>query len=175
MALGWQMTRFALAAAPAMVLAACVATPGCSKPAAPEGYEAVDIGGRRFTLELVADDAKRIKGLGDRTSIPEDGGMLFSFPDSRIRQFVMRDCLVDIDIIFLDADGRIVAMHHMPTEPPKTPEETDYTYEARLQRYSSRYNARYAIELKGGMLENLDLQPGQQIRLDTKRLAEITD
>jgi uncharacterized membrane protein (UPF0127 family) len=44
----------------------------------------------------------------------------------------------------------------------------------RLKRYSSRFNARYVIELRGGMLENLDLQTGQQIKLDTKRLAEIT-
>lgn len=185
MADGWRMTGVLAAAIP-MALAACVATPGCSKPTAPPGYEVVEIAGRAFTLEVVADPATREKGLGDRESIPEDGGMLFSFPDSQIRQFVMRDCLVPIDIIFLDADGRIVAMHHMPVEPPIQPDETRTylnaagrpvagTYELRLKRYSSRYNAQYAIELKGGMLENLNLQPGQQIDLDTKRLAEITE
>lgn len=174
MADGWRMTGVLAAAAP-LALAACVATPGCSKPAAPEGYEIVEIGGRAFTLELVADPATRERGLGGRESIPEDGGMLFSFPDSRLRQFVMRDCLVPIDIIFLDGAGRIVAMHHMPVEEPQKPEESRLQYEMRLNRYSSRYNAQYAIELKGGMLENLNLQPGQQIDLDTKRLADITE
>lgn len=174
MAHGWRMTGFLMLGANA-ALVACVAAPGCSKPSVPAGFERVVIAGRPFTLELVADDATRMKGLGDRTSIPEDGGMLFSFPDSRIRQFVMRDCLVPIDIIFLDADGRIVAMHHMPIEDPKRDDEDAMQYELRLARYSSRYNARYAIELKGGMLENLDLQAGQQIRMDTKRLAEITE
>ena len=44
MADGWRMTGVLAAAAP-LALAACVATPGCSKPAAPEGYEAVEIDG----------------------------------------------------------------------------------------------------------------------------------
>jgi uncharacterized membrane protein (UPF0127 family) len=174
MAHGWQMTRLAASLAPVLLLGACVSTPGCSKPAAPAGFEVVEIGGRTFTLELVADNDTRVLGLGGRTSIPEDGGMLFSFPDSQIRQFVMRDCLVDIDIIFLDTEGLILAMHHMPVEEPKRPEESASQYEMRLKRYSSRFNARYVIELRGGMLENLDLQTGQQIKLDTKRLAEIT-
>lgn len=163
-----------LAAITPIAIVACIASPGCSKPAAPAGFEIIEIGDRSFTLEVVADDASRTLGLGGRTEIPADGGMLFSFPDSRIRHFVMRDCLVDIDIIFLDAAGNITAMHHMPVEPPQTSEETDREYELRLKRYPSRFNARYAIELQGGMLENLDLRVGQTIDLPTKRLAEIT-
>jgi uncharacterized membrane protein (UPF0127 family) len=168
------MTRSAASAASVLMLGACVAAPGCAKPEAPDGHEVVTIDGRDFTLELVADDATRMRGLGGRESIPENGGMLFSFPDSRIRHFLMRDCVIPIDIIFLDADGRIVAMHHMPVEPPQQPGETLIQYERRLKKYSSRFNARYAIELRGGMLEELDLQPGQQIRLDTERLAGLT-
>ncbi len=173
MAFGWRMTGTLTAIAP-IAIVACMASPGCSKPAAPEGFEVVEVGGRSFTLEVVADDESRTLGLGGRTEIPADGGMLFSFPDSRIRHFVMRDCLVDIDIIFLDAAGNITAMHHMPAEPPQTSEESDREYELRLKRYSSRFNARYAIELQGAMLENLDLRVGQTVRLPTKRLAEIT-
>lgn len=171
---GWTVTRSAASMAAVFALGACVAAPGCSNVAAPEGYERVELGGRVFTLELVADEVTRTKGLGGRTSIPEDGGMLFSFPDSAVRQFVMRDCLVPIDIIFLDADGLIVAMHHMPLDEPRREGESAMDYERRLKRYSSRFNARYAIEIRGGLLEELDLQTGQQIKLDTKRLAEIT-
>jgi len=182
---GWTMMRALAASLAVLVLGACVSTQGCSKPAAPAGYEVVTIDGRDFTLELVADEASREKGLGGRESIPENGGMLFSFPDSQLRQFVMRDCLVPIDIIFLDPDGVIVAMHHMPVEEPIRPDETRKeivngrivagSYERRLKRYSSRFNARYAIELQGGMLEELDLQVGEKIRLDTGRLEKVTD
>lgn len=185
MALGWRMTG-TLAAITPIAIVACMTTTGCSKPAAPAGFEIIEIADRSFTLEVVADDESRTLGLGGRTEIAADGGMLFSFPDSQLRQFVMRDCLVDIDIIFLDAAGNITSMHHMPVEPPIQPGETRNvfdalgrltqigTYEQRLKRYSSRFNARYAIELQGGMLENLDLQVGQTIELPMKRLAEIT-
>jgi len=173
MAHGWRMTG-TLAAITPIALVACMASPGCTKPAAPAGHEIVEIDGRTFTLEVVADDETRTLGLGGRTEVAPDGGMLFSFPDSRLRQFIMRNCLVDIDIIFLDATGNITAMHHMPVEDPQTGDETDRAYEIRLKRYSSRFNARYAIELQGGMLENLDLRVEQTIDLPTKRLAEIT-
>lgn len=171
---GWSMTPSLACVMGATLLGACVATQGCSGPEIPEGHERVQIGGRTFVLELAADEEKRTLGLGGRDFIPENGGMLFSFPDSQIRQFVMRDCLIPIDIIFLDADGRIVAKHHMPVEEPRRADESARDYEMRLKRYSSRFNARYAIEIRGGLLEELNLQAGEQIRLDTERLVEIT-
>ncbi len=147
---------------------------GCSKPAIVDGMMPVEISGKTFLLEIVADDATRERGLGGRTELDPDKGMLFSFPDAKIRYFVMRDCFIDIDIIFLDSAGRITAMHHMPIEEPKGANESQLAYERRLTRYSSRYNARYAIELLGGTLETLDLQEGQLIKLDTEYLETIT-
>ncbi len=171
---GWTATRSVAAGVGALALGACVAAPGCSGPTAPEGYAIVELGGRSFTLEIVADPATRERGLGGRESIPEDGGMLFSFPDAQVRQFVMRDCLFPIDIVFLDANGVIVAMHHMPLDEPRREGESDMAYERRLKRYSSRFNARYAIEIRGGLLEELDLRAGERVELDTKRLAGMT-
>ncbi|MFP3422318.1 DUF192 domain-containing protein, partial [Bacillus sp. SIMBA_161] len=84
--------------------------------------------------------------------------MLFVFPDARVRRFVMRKCLVPIDIVFLDAAGRIVAMHEMAVEPYDTPE-------SELKRYSSRYPAQFAIELRGGWLERLELETGEKVAL----------
>ena len=43
--------------------------------------------------------------------------MLFAFPDARERQFVMRDCLIPLDIVFLDPGGRVIRTAHMPLEP----------------------------------------------------------
>ncbi len=148
---------------------------GCSSPKpAPEGYQVVNLGGTAYTLELVADDAKRTVGLGGRTEIAPAGGMLFSFRNSRKRSFLMRDCLVDIDILFLDAGGRIVAMHHMPVEPPREDSESMTAYEARLKKYSSKYDARYAIEIRGGLLETMGYTEGDKIKLDFEYLKSVT-
>lgn len=159
---------------------------GCSsnRPAVVDGKMPVEIDGETFMCEIVADDESRTLGLGGRESMAPNEGMLFSFPNSRLRSFVMRDCLFDIDIIFLDSAGRIVAMHHMPVEEPIREDETrSYsvggvtyagTYEARLKKYPSRYNAQYAIELLGGTLERLDIAEGDRIDLDTEYLQSIT-
>lgn len=163
-------------------LSACVATPGCERtPAAPPGFTVVKIDGRPFTLEIAADDAKRTLGLGGRTEIPADGGMLFSFRRPAIRYFVMRDCPIDIDIIFLDGAGRVTQTHAMKAEPPRGEgegEPGDYLnvkYHSRLKQYSSRYSAKYAIELRGGTLEGLSVEAGDHIELDTDLLDRVTE
>jgi uncharacterized membrane protein (UPF0127 family) len=134
--------------------------------------ETVKIGGRTFHLELAATDGKRFRGLSDRTSIEPDGGMLFVFPASQRLEFVMRDCPIPIDIIFLDGSGRVTAMHKMQIEPPN-PGESDTDYNARLKRYSSRYAAQYAIELAANTFDTLGLKENDQIKLDESRLKKL--
>ena len=86
--------------------------------------ETIRINDQVFFLELAADNARRLRGLGGRELIEEDGGMLFVFPRPRVLGFVMRDCLVPIDIAFLDQFGTVVATHEMPVE-PREPGESD--------------------------------------------------
>ena len=148
---------------------------GCSQPQTiTDGRMDVEIAGKTFDCEIVADQDSRTKGLGDRTEMDPREGMLFSFPDSKIRTFVMRDCYIDIDIIFLDSAGRVVATHAMKVEEPRREDESQLQYELRLKKYPSRFNAQYVIELKGGMLETLDIEAGDQIDLNTEALQEIT-
>jgi len=129
------------------------------------------IGGEPFDLELALDPASRYRGLSGRASIPSNGGLLFVFPDSRPREFVMRDCFVPIDIAFLDERGRILAIHEMPVEAPRGADESPQAYEARLARWSSELPARFAIELAGGRLASLGVHPGQYLVFDVGALA----
>ncbi len=151
--------------------------------------ETVSIGGKTFKLELAVDAKSRFKGLSGREEIAADGGMLFAFPGPQPRlYFVMRDCPIPIDIIFLDGTGRIVAMHAMLPEPPRTEAEkvlspsragqpewewVNADYESRLKRYPSRHDAQFVIEIKGGLLEELKLEEGQRINIDTRRLSRL--
>jgi uncharacterized membrane protein (UPF0127 family) len=144
--------------------------PGCGEASVPAGFERVTIDGRDFVLELAADNASRELGLSHRDSIPETGGMLFAFPNSARRAFVMRHCVIPIDILFLDGTGRIVAMHAMEVERPQGEDESDFAYNLRLRQYSSRFGAQFAVELQGGMLEQLDVEVGDRIELDIERL-----
>lgn len=152
------------------------------------------LGGKTFALEMAMDDETRFHGLTGRTEIAEDGGMIFVFRQNRLMQFVMRDCGIDIDIIFVDASGRITAMHNMKAEAPRAEDEKQNApgfagapqwawineqYENRLKKYPSRFDACIAIELKGGTLDieggnpgKLKLKVGEKLDLDVPLLRQ---
>lgn len=135
--------------------------------------EPVQIEGQWFHLELAVDNAVRLKGLGGRDYIAPDGGMLFVFSNAQVRAFVMRDCPIPIDIAFLDAAGRVVAMYPMTPEAPRGEDEPANTYERRLRQYSSRFPTRYVIETAGGRLGDVKLKVGDRVRMDTRRLRTM--
>ena len=164
-----------------LLLFAAVAAvlPGCDETTSRD-VQAAKIGGKTFFLEIVDDNAERMKGLGGLTDIPADGGMLFVFPQVQNALpgggFVMRDCPVDIDILFLDASGRVVTMHEMKAEAPRGPGEgqpgdlNNDSYEKRLTKYPSRYPYLFAVELKGGTLPTLKVGEGDKIDLPLEML-----
>lgn len=137
----------------------------------------VKVDGKTYHLELALDNPVRFKGLAGRETIEPDGGMLFVFPRALNLEFVMRDCLADIDILFLDASGRVVATHHMPKEPLRGEGEGEVgdenpAYHSRLKRYPSRFASQFVIELAGGELEKLEVKPGDRIQLDIAGLKK---
>ncbi len=138
------------------------------------GIEVVTINGVTYNLELAADNPTRMKGLGGRSHIDEHGGMLFVFRVPNRLNFVMRDCLVPIDIIFVDGTGLVTATYTMPPEAPQGETETDLLYENRLKRYSSKFTAQFAIELQAGQIEKIGVKPGDKINLDIVRLQNLS-
>ena len=131
------------------------------------------LGGETFTLELAADPVSRYRGLSGRSRIGRNGGMLFVYPDAAPRGMVMRDCPVPIDVAFLDASGRIVALSEMAPELPRAAGESRAAYERRLPIYRSGAPARFAIEVAGGRLAGLGVALGDEIVLDTDALAAL--
>lgn len=123
----------------------------------------IEIGGERFLLEVAADPASQFRGLGGRTVIPRNGGMLFVNAAPRPLAFVMRDCPIPIDIAYLDADGRVLNVHTMQPEPPRREGESAGAYEARLPGYPSAGPAQFAIELAGGRFAELGVAKGDRI------------
>jgi uncharacterized membrane protein (UPF0127 family) len=177
---GHSLTKLLVFIAIAAMLAVGVASlRGCDEQGAAKTVQ-VNLSGKLFVLEVAADDAVRTKGLGQREYIAPDGGMLFVFADKdyRVQNFLMRDCPVDIDIIYLDRSGHITAMHAMKKEPPRGPDEGpvgDYfnpKYHGRLPQYSSKFAAQFAIELAGGSLKTLKLKEGDKVELNYEALRK---
>lgn len=168
-------------------------TPSDPKSAAKDPKKApatvpVKIAGQLFTLELAIEPQVQFKGLGDRTEIKPDGGMLFAFPKAEAKAFVMRDCPIPIDIIYLDAAGRVVATYKMTPEPPRSENEkklsppfanaptwtwTNDAYENRLKKYPSLFASQFVIELKANSLDALKLKKGDKVDLDVDALKKL--
>lgn len=154
---------------------------GCEKPSGSKPVQGtsaptttrITISGKPFNLECALVPAKQFRGLSGRTDIPADGGMIFVFPRAEERYFVMRDCPVDIDIIFVDAQMKITAMHEMKKGPERTEAEkvldsrgVNDEYEKRLIPYHSKFPAQYVLEFKGGTLKQLNLKEGDKLEID---------
>lgn len=181
-------------AAVAAVVAAIVvgSMRGCDERSGGD-VQSVKLGGEWFHLEVAAKQSVRMKGLGQRTHIEKDGGMLFVFsrpnPGGSGTGFVMRDCPVDIDIVYLSPEGRVATMYEMKAEPARAADGSEgkigdlgetpasEKYELRLKRYESRYPYQFVIELAGGRLKTLKtpLKEGDKVDLpyeSLKRQAE---
>ncbi|HLI17328.1 MAG TPA: DUF192 domain-containing protein [Rhodanobacteraceae bacterium] len=136
---------FLALASPAVV--ATAANPSTS--AAPS----VTLGGQTFSVEIAATPAAREHGLMDRTSMPADHGMLFLFPDFEPRTFWMKNTLIPLDILFFDADRRLVTIQ-ADAQPCKANP---------CKLYPSNAPARYVLELNAGAAAKLGLHKGDVI------------
>jgi len=105
--------------------------------------------------------------------------MIFVFPEADYQSFVMRDCFVPIDVLFLDDSRFIINFYTMLPEPPRTSEESkgahsDAAYTARLKSYPSSAPCRYVIEIRGGRLAQLGVKQGDLVELDLARLNALS-
>ncbi len=104
------------------------------------------------TMEIADTPEERRNGLMNRSHLPENHGMLFVFPEEWPRTFWMKHTEIPLDIIFLDAQRRIINIEQADPEPGVPPEE--------LERYTSDRPARYVIELEQGFAERNGIGPG---------------
>ena len=150
--------------------------PGCSDTTTPADgdIERLTLGDRTFDLEIASARESRRKGLGGRKSLAKDGGMFFVFPDARARRFWMYDCVIPIDIAFVDPIGYVTAVHTMPAEDLRGEDESILAYESRLKGYSSAYPAQFAIELVPGSFESLGIAAGDRIPISPERLKTLS-
>ena len=131
----------------------------------------VAIAGRIFRLEFARGAGAQHRGLGGRAHIEPYAGMLFAYSSERPLAMVMRDCPIPIDVAFLNAKGRVVALHAMTPEPPRGERETPRRYEERRPAYLSGEPAQFAVEVAGGRLAQLGVRIGDPMVADWPALA----
>jgi uncharacterized membrane protein (UPF0127 family) len=113
------------------------------------------IEGYLFQLELASTDSERAHGLMDRLSLPEDAAMVFVYQSEEYRNFWMKNTLIPLDILFLDAEGVVVDVQTMQSQIGVS--------DGALKVYGSALPARYALEMNAGLAESIGIAPGTQV------------
>lgn len=124
-----------------------------------------------FDCELCLDETSRATGMGARTDFPAGTAMVFVHPRPIVLSYWMKDCLIDLDIVFVDANGRIAAIHRAKKEPLRRKNEALAIYERRLPRYGSNRMVQFALEFPAGTLDRWQPSLGTRLPLDWKALA----
>lgn len=75
----------------------------------------------RFRVEIADTEAARARGLMFRRDLPRGTGMLFIYESPRRVSFWMRNTLIPLDLIFMDAAGVIRHIHHNAIPLDETP------------------------------------------------------
>lgn len=110
-----------------------------------------DWGQARFTVEVADDEAKRAKGLMNRDHLAQGAGMLFVYPQARRVGFWMKDTLIPLDMIFVDATGTVV--HVFPNAAP-----------GELTPIMGGGDIKAVLEINGGLSARLGIAPGTRMR-----------
>ncbi len=118
--------------------------------AAPPTGSHVVLAGHSFSVEIAATDAARERGLMYRTHLAAGHGMLFVYSNAQLRYFWMKHTLIPLDILFFDAQRRLINVS-ADTPPCKMNP---------CPSYSSAAPAKYVLELKAGVAGSFGIQPG---------------
>ena len=107
-------------------------------------------GPHKFTVEVATTPAQLEQGLMFRQSLAPDSGMIFDFKTPTPASMWMKNTLIPLDMLFVDAQGRILNIHERAV-----PESLD--------TIAAAAPVRAAIELNGGTAARLGIRPGDKV------------
>jgi uncharacterized membrane protein (UPF0127 family) len=137
------------------LLLAAMLLGACRKPSNDAADEStwVEVGEHRWTVEVASTGMARRRGMGGRTELADDAGMLFVYGRPEPMTFWMHDCLIDLDIAFIDSAGEIIAIFTLPA--PAAGESP--------ARCVSPRNAQFVLETNAGSLAGHGVSVGDSV------------
>ena len=112
--------------------------------------------GESLVMEVAETDAERARGLMGRPNVPRGAGMYFRFPVADRHPFWMMNCLIPLDIAWLDENGVVVYVS----------EGTPPCAAAPCPTYTPPAPASQVIELGAGEARRLGIVRGARVLLE---------
>ena len=109
--------------------------------------------GASYTVELARTPEEQAQGLMYRENLPDRTGMLFLFPENATHHFWMKNTMIPLDMIWMDADGRVLFVS-AGTPPCRADPCPSYGPDA---------PARSVLEIAGGMAAKEGVGIGSQL------------
>jgi len=109
--------------------------------------------GSRLHLELAISEKEQKVGLMFRDSLAADRGMLFPFAKDGIAWFWMKDTLIPLDIVWIDAAGKVVEVRADAPPCRSTP----------CPRYTNTKAARAVLLVNAGYARAHGFLPGSAL------------
>jgi len=107
-------------------------------------------GRHKFAVEVATTPAQMQQGLMFRQSLAPDAGMLFDFGAPTMAEMWMKNTLIPLDMLFVDAKGRIVNIRQRAVP-------------GSLATIAAAAPVRAVIELNGGTAARLDIRPADRV------------
>jgi uncharacterized protein len=123
------------------------------------GSGRVAMKGHLFSAEVAVTQPEQAKGLMYRDNLPKDRCMFFLYDEDRQHPIWMKNCLISLDVVWLDYEGRVVGFEE--NVPPCSPMLGD-----NCPTYGDAYVARYFVEFPSGTFKRLGLKKGDQLAWD---------
>ena len=70
--------------------------------------ETIIVGDKEYDVAVADTSELRKKGLEPYSYLKEDEGMLFIFDEETTDYFTMKNCGIDLDIVFIDSEGEVI-------------------------------------------------------------------
>jgi uncharacterized membrane protein (UPF0127 family) len=133
----------------------------------------LEINGVLFDKLTVAENHQDMtEGLENRTQMDADEGMIYVFDSDSNIAFVNENRWLDIDMIMVDGQGKITAVHTMKKAVFKD-DETEEEHLASRPYYPSSAPYQYVFELKSGMAKKIGAEVGKRLDVDYAQLYQF--
>lgn len=134
-----------------LILLLVIALPASARECSPDTVDIITAARPiSFNVEVARTPEQQAQGLMFRPSMDKNAGMLFPMIPVRKASFWMRNTMISLDLIFIDAAGVIESI-----APDAVP------FSERVMR--SQHPVRAVLEINGGLSAQLGIMPGMQV------------